>query len=46
MEQVVEAIDKLNNRSGKCLDFKTPYEAFEQLTGVDVKKITGYASIT
>ena len=46
MEQVVVAVDKLNNRPRKCLDFKTPYEAFEQLTGVDVRKIMGYALIS
>lgn len=46
MGQVVKAVDKLNNRPRKCLGFKTPYEAFEQLTGVDVRKIMGYALIT
>jgi IS30 family transposase len=46
LKQVLEAVDRLNNRPRKCLDFKTPYEAFENLTGVDVKKITGYALIT
>lgn len=46
MEQVLEAVDKLNNRPRKCLDFKTPYEAFEKLTGVDVRKLIGYALIT
>jgi transposase, IS30 family len=46
MKQVVEAIDKLNSRPRKCLNFKTPYEVFEKLTGVDVRKIMGYALIT
>jgi IS30 family transposase len=46
MEQVAEAVDKLNNRPRKCLDFKTPYEVFEQLTGLDARKIMGYALIT
>jgi len=36
----------LNNRPRKCLNFKTPYEAFEGLTGVNVQKIMGYALIT
>ena len=46
LKQVLEAVDKLNNRPRKCLNFKTPYEVFENLTGVDVKKLTGYALIT
>lgn len=46
LKQVLEAVDKLNNRPRKCLKFKTPYEVFENLTGVDVKKLTGYALIT
>ena len=37
MEQVANAVDKLNNRPRKCLDFKTPYEVFEQLTGLDAR---------
>lgn len=46
LEQVLEAVDRLNNRPRKCLNFKTPYEAFESLTGVNVKNLTGYALIT
>lgn len=46
MKQVIEAIDKLNSRPRKCLNFKTPYEVFEKLTGVNVRKIMGYALIT
>lgn len=46
MKQVIEAIDKLNSRPRKCLNFKTPYEIFEELTGVNVRKIMGYALIT
>ena len=34
--QVVEAVHKLNSRPRKCLEFKTPYEFFKELTGVDV----------
>jgi transposase, IS30 family len=45
-QQVVSAVDKLNSRPRKCLNFKTPYEVFEELTGVDVRKIMGYALIT
>jgi IS30 family transposase len=43
---VLEAVDKLNSRPRKCLEFKTPYEVFEELTGVDVKSLMGYALIT
>lgn len=46
MKQVFEAVDKLNSRPRKCLGFKTPYEVFEQLTGVDIKNLMGYALIT
>jgi len=46
MKQVLDAVDKLNNRPRKCLNFKTPHEAFESLTGVNVQKIMGYALIT
>ncbi len=45
-QQVVSAVDKLNSRPRKCLEFKTPYEVFQKLTGVDVRKIMGYALIT
>ena len=45
MSQVIAAVDKLNNRPRKCLHFKTPYEVFMELTGVDVKTIMGYALI-
>lgn len=46
MQQVMAAVDKLNSRPRKCLKFKTPYEVFEKLTGLDVRKIMGYALIT
>jgi transposase, IS30 family len=46
VQQVISAVDKLNSRPRKCLNFKTPYEVFEELTGVDVRKIMGYALIT
>lgn len=46
VQQVVNAVDKLNSRPRKCLKFQTPYEVFEKLTGVDVRKIMGYALIT
>jgi IS30 family transposase len=39
-------VNKLNSRPRKCLGFKTPYEAFEELTGVDIKNLLGYALMT
>lgn len=44
--QVVEAVHKLNNRPRKCLGFKTPYEVFRELSGMDAEKLVGYALIT
>jgi len=46
IKQVFDAVDKLNSRPRKCLKFKTPYEVFKELTGVDVKKLMGYALMT
>jgi len=33
-EEVFAAIHKLNSRPRKCLGYKTPYEVFEELTGI------------
>ena len=41
--EVLQAVDRLNSRPGKCLDFKTPYEAFKQHTGINVRNLMGYA---
>ena len=46
MKAVVAAVDKLNSRPRKCLGFKTPYEAFQNLTGIDVRNLLGYALMT
>ncbi|SHN93200.1 Mobile element protein [Bathymodiolus heckerae thiotrophic gill symbiont] len=46
IKQVFDAVDKLNSRPRKCLKFKTPYEVFKELTGVDVKRLMGYALMT
>ncbi|MDT8424910.1 MAG: IS30 family transposase, partial [Methyloprofundus sp.] len=46
IKQVFRAVDKLNSRPKKCLGFKTPYEVFEELTGIDVKNLLGYALMT
>lgn len=35
VEEVLKAVDKLNSRPRKCLGFKTPYEVFGELTGLD-----------
>ena len=44
--QVLEAVHKLNNRPGKCLGFRTPYEVFRELSGMDAEKLVGYVLIT
>lgn len=43
---VCDAVDKLNSRPRKCLGFKTPYETFESLTGIDVRKLMSHALMT
>ena len=45
-QQVLDAVHKLNSRPRKCLGFKTPYEVFRELSGVDAEKLVGYALIT
>ncbi len=45
-QQVFAAVHKLNSRPRKCLGFKTPYEVFEELTGITEKRLTGYALMT
>lgn len=37
VQKVVEATDKLNSRPRKCLGWKTPYEVFEELSGMDAR---------
>jgi len=46
IKEVFRAVDKLNRRPKKCLGYKTPYEAFEELTGVGIKNLLGYALMT
>lgn len=46
VSDVFEAIDKLNSRPRKCLGYKTPYEVFESLTGINMKKLKSYALMT
>jgi len=46
VKQVIEAVHKLNSRPRKCLGFRTPYEAFKEATGLDVKYLMGYALMT
>ncbi len=33
------AVDKLNSRPRKCLGFKTPYQVFLEMTGVDARQL-------
>jgi len=35
---VIDAVHKLNDRPRKCLNFKTLYEVFKELTGINVKQ--------
>lgn len=44
--EVYNAVDKLNSRPRKCLGYQTPYEAFENLTGINIKNLQGYAFMT
>lgn len=44
--EVIIAVDKLNSRPRKCLGYQTPYEVFQKLTGVDARKVMGYALMT
>jgi IS30 family transposase len=46
IKQVFEAVHKLNNRPRKCLGFKTPYEVFQQLTDINIKRFMDVALIT
>lgn len=39
-KQVCNAVHKLNSRPRKCLNYKTPYEVFEELTGINQKTLT------
>jgi hypothetical protein len=43
IKAVFRAVHKLNSRPKKCLGYTPPYEAFEELTGVDIKNLLGYA---
>ena len=45
-KEVIIAVDKLNSRPRKCLGYKTPYEAFKESTGIDARKVMGYALMT
>ena len=45
-QEVIIAVDKLNSRPRKCLDYMTPYEAFKESTGMDARKVMGYALMT
>lgn len=42
-QEVAIAVNKLNSRPRKCLGFKTPYEVFKTLTGIDVREKVGVA---
>jgi IS30 family transposase len=44
--EVIDAVHKLNSRPRKCLGYKTPYEVFEELTGINQKTLIGHALMT
>ncbi|MDX8382907.1 MAG: IS30 family transposase, partial [Ghiorsea sp.] len=46
VKEVLEAVHRLNDRPKKCLDFKTPYEVFEENTGIRMKSIFEIALMT
>lgn len=46
VREVNHAVDKLNSRPRKCLGYKTPYERFKEETGIDIRKLIGYALMT
>ena len=39
IKNVFQAVHKLNSRPRKCLDYKTPYEVFNELTGINMIKL-------
>ena len=41
-KEVIITLDKRNSRPKKCLGYRTPYEAFKDLTGVGMREIMGY----
>jgi len=45
-KEVLEAVHRLNNRPKKCLGFKTPYEVFQENTGVKIKSVVEIALMT
>ena len=38
-QQVIDAVHKLNSRPRKCLNYQTPYEVFEKLSGISQKEL-------
>lgn len=38
-ESVLDAVGRLNSRPRKCLGFKTPYEVFYELSGLDARML-------
>jgi len=45
-QEVVKAVHKLNDRPRKGLGFKTPYEVFEENTGIHMKSVFEIALMT
>jgi len=45
-KQVSDAVHKLNSRPRKCLGYKTPYEVFEELTGIRQETLIRFSLMT
>ena len=39
VQQVADVVHKLNSRPRKCLNYQTPYEPFEKMTGISQKEL-------
>ena len=44
VDEVKTAVEKLNTRPRKCLEYKTPFEAFKEMTGIDRNQIMSYCT--
>ena len=40
IKKVFDAVHKLNSRPRNCLGYRTPYEVFKELTGINMNKST------
>jgi len=45
-KEILEAVHRLNNQPKKRLGFKTPYEVFQENTGIQIKSVIEIALMT